>query len=295
MQTLSAIPVVIRSSRPAPTGRYFNPWEIVRALWTHRALIRSFAGRELLERHRGALLGVAWNILNPLLQLGIYTLVFGYLFGTRWERGNLPEHLDFPLVFFVGHTFFHVFAESMNRAPMLVAGRPNLVRKVVFPLEILPATVVTSSLVYAAIALAIVLSVLAISGGGVPLTALLAPIVVIPLIMLALGAGWLLAAVGVFVRDMRHIVQVLSQLLMFATPIFYKLDRFEGSQTRQTIAAIIRANPLSVIVENARRALLWGEPLQWGKLGVATLIGLAAMQLGYAVFMRLRPQMADVH
>lgn len=288
-----SIPVVIRSSTPPPAGRYFNPVDILRVLYQNHALIRSFASREILERNKGAYLGVAWNIANPLLQLAIYTTIFGYLFGTRWERGNLPSHLDFPLVFFVGQTYFHVFAETANRSPTLVTSRPNLVRKVIFPLEILPATIVASSLFYAAVTLAITLVVLLVAGHPIPMSALLAPVIALPLIMLSLGVSWLLAATGVFIRDVRHIVQVLTQLLMFCTPIFYKVDRFAGD--KRWIAEIIEANPLSVIVENARRALLWNEPLQWDRLAIITLFSLIIMQFGYYVFMRAKPQMADVH
>lgn len=262
-------------------------------LWRHRGLIRSFASRELLERNKGAVLGVAWNVLNPLLQLAVYTAVFGYLFGTRWERGGLPAQVDFPLVFFVGHTFFHVFAECANRAPTMVSGRPNLVRKVIFPLEILPATVVSSSLVYAGISIAIALVILLIATGGLPWTAVLAPVVALPLVMLSLGVGWVLSAAGVFVRDVRHIVQVLTQLLMFATPIFYKVERF--GEDKRWIVWMIEHNPMSVIVESARRCVLWGEQPEWERLGVVTLVAWGVMQAGYVVFMRLRPQMADVH
>ncbi len=145
--------LVIRTSRPPPIGEHFNPVGLVRTLWSNRGLISSFASRELMERHKGALLGVGWNILNPLLTLLVFTIVFGYIFGTRWERGNLPPHLDFPLTFFCGQALFAVFAESANLAPTLVSGRPNLVRKEVFPLEVLPVTVVWAGVIHALISL----------------------------------------------------------------------------------------------------------------------------------------------
>lgn len=283
--------LVIRTSRRPPLSSSLSPLALAGMMSRHRDLIRGFAARELLERHKGAILGVAWNILNPLLTLVIYTAVFGYIFGTYWGRGDLPRRLDFPLVFFVGHTLFHVFAETANRAPTLVSNRPNLVRKVVFPLEILPVTIVLSSLVYAAIALGICLLVLFIAKGSVPVRALLLPVVLLPLIMLSLGTGWFLAAVGVFLRDVRHIVQVLTQMLMFMTPIFYQANE----RIPPGLRGLIEANPLTTIVENGRRALLWDEPLQWWRLGAVTVASAVVMQAGYAFFMTMRRGMADVH
>lgn len=285
--------MVIRSPAPPPTLGALSPLSILRALFRHRALIWSFSSRELLERHKGAVLGVAWNVLSPLLQLGVYTAIFGYVFGTRWERGNLPPHIDFPLVFFAGHTLFHVFAESANRAPTLISGRSNLVRKVVFPLEILPVTVVLSSLVYALISTAIMLAILLAFTGSVPWTAVLMPLVYLPLVMLAAGMGWMLSAAGVFLRDVRHIVQVLTQLLMFATPLFYKLDRLPAD--KRWIGTLIELNPMTTIVESGRRLMLWGEMPDWSRLAMETLFAAIIMQLGWLVFAKLRPMMADVH
>lgn len=285
--------LVIRSSTPAPVWTNLNPGTLARTLWAHRELIRGFAGREVLERHKGAVLGVAWNVVSPLITLGIYTLVFGYIFGSRWERGDLPPALNFPLTFFAGHTFFHLFSETANRAPGLISSRPNLVRRVVFPLEILPVTVVCAGLVYVAIAASITLAVLFAATGRIPWTVVLLPAVLAPLIMLSLGVSWVLAAVGVFVRDMRQIVLVLTQLLMFCTPLFYQIDRIPPD--KMWLRKVIEANPLSIIVENARRCMLWGEDPQWLRLGVLTAGSFVLMLAGYGFFMSCRRGMADVH
>lgn len=285
--------VVIRSSTPRPWSEHFSIARLVGTVWRNRALIRGFAAREVLERNKGAVLGVAWNIANPLITLAVYTAVFGYIFGSRWDKGGLPVRLDFPITFFTGQMLFHVFAECANRAPTLVTSRPNLVRRVVFPLEILPVTVVCSSLVTLAISAAIVLTITAMATGGLHWTAVLLPIVCVPLVLLSLGVAWFLAAVGVFVRDVRNIVVVGTQLLMFMTPLFYKIDRIPPEHTY--LRWIVQHNPLSVIVENGRRCVLWGEPLEWAKLGWVTLAGLAMMMCGFAVFSMLRRSMADVH
>jgi lipopolysaccharide transport system permease protein len=297
MADVATIPVIIRSSTPAPIRSFLNPVAMLRSLWSHRELIRGFASREVLERHKGALLGVGWNIASPLLQLLVYTAVFGYLFGTRWDRGHLPEALDFPLAFFAGQLVFHIFAEALGRGPTMISSRPNLVRRVVFPLEILPAAGVLSSLITALVTSAILWLTLAIAmiagKGSVPWTIVLAPVVFAPLVLWSLGVSWLLAAAGVFLRDVRHVMVVFTQMLMFATPLFYRIDQLP--EQKRWLGTLLQFNPMTVIVENARRVMLWGEPIEWAKLGLVTLAGLIVMQVGYAVFMRVRPHMADMH
>lgn len=289
--------VVIRRSTPPPTGEHFNPVRMVRTIWAHRELIGNFARRDLAERHKGAILGVAWNVLSPLLSLAVYTVVFGIIFRQRWERGSppLPDALDFPLTFFAGHAVFAIFAESVNRAPTLVSSRPNLVRKVVFPLEILPVAAVRAAIVHAMFIVALLLVVLAIvtGGKGVHWQIVLLPLIIAPLAMLSAGLTWALSAIGVFVRDVRHIVVVLTQLLMFMTPLFYQVSNIPAQYP--ALRAIIVYNPLSVIVENSRRVLLWGENPDWVALGWVAVVSVAAMMGGFAVFSALRRSMADVH
>jgi lipopolysaccharide transport system permease protein len=287
--------LVIRSSAPPPISAHLSPAGLAASLWRHRALIRSFSSREVLERHKGALLGIGWNVASPLLALGVYTLVFGYIFGQRWGKGGLPEHLDFPLTYFAGAALYGVFAEAMGRGPTIVSGKPNLVRKVVFPLEILPVTVVHAGVVHALVSIGVLLGVLAaVTGGaGVHPTIALLPLVLLPLVLLSVGVAWTLSAVGVFIRDLRPVTVVLTQLLMFCTPLFYTVDRIP--EDKPWLRWIIVHNPLSVIVESGRRVLLWGETPEWGRLGWTTLAGLLAAVGGHAVFSALRRSMADVH
>jgi lipopolysaccharide transport system permease protein len=289
--------VVIRSCTPPPVGEHFNPVRVVRTVWANRELIRNFAQRDMAERHKGALLGVAWNILNPLLTLAVYTVVFGMIFHQRWGRGSpaLPDMLDFPLTFFAGNAVFAIFAECVNKAPTLVSSRPNLVRRVVFPLEILPVAAVRAAIVHAMIIVALLLIVLAAvsKGAGLHWQIVFLPLVLLPLALLSVGFTWTLAAVGVFVRDVRHIVVVLTQLLMFMTPLFYQVDRIPPDMG--ALRAMIQYNPLSVVVENARRVLLWGEMPDWLALGWVTGLGVAVAMGGFAVFSALRRSMADVH
>ena len=289
--------VVIRSSMPPPLWEHLNPARMVRILWEHRELTRNFARRDLAERHKGALLGVAWNVISPLLSLAVYTVVFGLIFGASWGRGNppLPKFVDFPLTLLAGSAIFQMFAESANRASTLVSSRPNLVRRVVFPLEILPVAAVRAGLVHTLIIVGILLVVLAaVTGGsGMHWTIVLLPAVLAPLVMVCLGVSWALAAVGVFVRDVRHIVAVVTQLLMFTTPLFYPLDRISPEQV--WLRRVIETTPLSVLVESGRRVVLWGEAPDWWRLGWVTVFAAVVMMGGFFVFSAMRRSMADVH
>jgi lipopolysaccharide transport system permease protein len=285
--------VAVRSSLPEPSLSHFSVVRMLSVLPAHRELIVGMTVRDVLERHKGAALGALWNVLQPLLQLAIYTVVFGYIFGSRWDKGGLPAHIDFPVTLFAGLAVYQVFAESMNRAPTAVSSRPNLVRKVVFPLEVLPVTVVGAALVHMAVSVVLLLAVVLAFTGRVPATALLFPLVLVPLTMLSLGAAWALAAAGVFVRDVRQVVVVLTQLLMFTTPLFFSIERVPPEYP--TIRRLIELNPLSIIVDSARRTLVWGESPHWAHLGAVTLVGAGVMLGGWAVFSACRRGMADVH
>lgn len=287
--------LVIRTSTPPGMGEHFSPVGMVRSIWEHRRLIGNFASRDLAERHKGALLGMGWNFLSPLLTLAVYTIVFGYIFGQRWDKGNLPDKLDFPLTFFAGNILFHIFAECANRGPTLVSGKPNLVRKVVFPLEILPVAAVWSACVQAIITAALLLVVLALVGGigALHWHIVLFPVVMLPLVMISIGVAWALSAIGVFLRDLRHVVVVCTQLLMFMTPLFYKVDRIP--EQYPWLRAIIEHNPMSVIVESGRRILLWGEMPDWVALQWTIVFGAGVMLIGHFIFSAMRRSMADVH
>lgn len=290
--------LVIRTSRPTPIGEFLRPSRVAAMFARHRDLITQFAAREVGERHKGAYLGAAWNVVNPLLSLAIYTFVFGVLFESRWQEaaqaGSGGAHGKtisgaFVLPFFLGHSLFHFFSECVNRAPVVVASRTNFVKKVVFPVEILPAVSVLSSLVYPVVSIACLLVVQVLIMGYIPVTALLLPVVALPLIPLCLGLSWLLGAVGVYVRDLRHVMLVVTQLSMFLTPVFYPVDRIPESWR-----GAYMLNPLAIVLEDARAVMLWGRNPDWAAWGAVLLVSLVVMQLGYAVFMKAQRGMADV-
>ncbi|MFN7021099.1 MAG: ABC transporter permease [Phycisphaerales bacterium] len=292
--------VIVRTSRPHPLAEYLRPSRLIGALTRHRELIGQFAQREVLERHKGAYLGAAWNIVSPLLSLAIYTFVFGFVFQSRWEVAAKSQSLGaggvgsgmsgaFVLPFFMGHSLFHFFSECVNRGPTVVASRTNLVKRVVFPVEILPVVSVLSAMVYPVAAIGCMIVVQVVLTGGVPATALLLPVVVLPLAPLCLGISWVLAALGVYVRDVRHVTLVVTQLAMFLTPVFYPVERIPESWR-----GLYMLNPVAIVIENARAVMLWGRPPDWAAWAGVLAVGLVGMQVGYALFMRARRGLSDV-
>ena len=257
-------------------------------LWRHRDLLWQFTVREVLVRNKGTSLGIGWSALVPLITLAVYAFVFGVVFPSKWAGGS-PRGL-FVLPMFCGATLFNVFAESVVRAPGLVVERPNYVKRVVFPLEILPVSLFGSCLILSGINLALLLLAQLLILHRLPWTIALFPVVVLPLAMLSLGLGWFLASLGVFVRDIRNVVSIIvSPVLFFLSPVFYPVE-----QIPERFRLLVLFNPLTPILEDGRRTLMWGELPQWKSWAAVTAVSLDVMQLGYAWFMKSKRGFADV-
>lgn len=281
--------VVVEAGRRAGVARYLDPVALSRHLWRQRGLVAHFTWREIEGRYRGSFLGLAWTLIHPLVLLVTYTLVFGGLFRARWPEARGEGLGEFALALFCGLTGFNVLAECVQRAPRIVVGVPNYVRKVVFPLEILPLSVLGSALFHALASLAILVLVRLVVGGGLSWTIVLLPVVSLPLLFLSLGLTWFLAGLGVYVRDIGQISALVIQVLMFATPIFYPPSLIPARVLR-----LLAFNPLVDVVENWRRVVLWGRLPEWGPLGLWTLASAGVLMLGYAWFQSTKRGFADV-
>jgi lipopolysaccharide transport system permease protein len=277
------------ASKKTPLAQLALPWNIVAHLHRHGVLIHQFVKRDVLSRYRGSYLGVLWSLLRPLAMLAVYTVVFGFIFGSR--LGNRPNEtkLDFTLALFCGLILFDFFAECVSRAPTLVLTNPNYVTKVVFPLEILPVMTVGAALTQLVVSFIPLLIALVIAHGGIPLTALYLPILLVPLILLCLGITWLLASLGVFIRDINSVVPVLLMIILYASAIFYSISRVP-----ENLLPIIRYNPLATVIDQARNAVLWGVPPEWDRYCAVLAVSLVLMVLSYAFFMRTKSAFADV-
>jgi len=252
-----------------------------------RSLILQLARREVEGRYRGSLLGLAWSVAQPLLYLGVFTFVFGVVFEARWGVATGPR-APFGLMLFAGLIVYWLFAETVGRAPGLVVAHASLVKRVLFPVETLPMAAALAALFHTALALAVWLAGHLALVGLPPWTAVLAPIVLAPTALVALGVAYIVAGVGVYARDIGQLVTVGLTVLMFLSPIFYPLDAVPAAYR-----PFFFANPLTAAVEETRAVLLDGR-----LPGLPTLIGLVvgclAVIVGFAIFRRLRRGFADV-
>lgn len=257
-------------------------------MWTNRELIGRLAVRDISARYRGSVLGVAWMLATPLLMLAVYSFVFGSLFSMRWSQQTYTSQ-DFALIMFCGMVVFTPFAECLNRAPRLVLDNTAYVKKVIFPLQVLPVVVTLAAQFTFITGAAILLAMVYFTVHAIPATAFLLPFAALPAMLLALGLSWFLAALGVFLRDLPHLVGLLVTLLMFMSPVFYPVEAIpEGYRW---IAAI---NPVAASIDAARDLVFWGrlpDPVLWG---VHLLTSLVVFYLGFHAFNRAKRAFADV-
>lgn len=260
----------------------------LRSAWSHRSLVAALTAREIAARYKGSMLGVLWAVLLPLLMLGTYTLVFSVVFGARWPSlgGSKGE---FALVLFAGLLVFNLFAECINRAPTLVLQNASYVKKVVFPLEVLPVVTLAAALFNAGLSYLVWQVFAFFVFGTPPWTVLLLPLLLLPVCLLTLGLSWMAAALGVYMRDLAQLTTVLTGALMFLSPIFYPTSALPASY--QPLLAL---NPLAGVIEAVRNALLWGKlPDIWTY--IVQLLGSAVIAwAGLGFFQRMRKGFADV-
>ena len=265
------------------------PFQMASNLYNHRNLIRQFAWRDVVTRYKGSYFGMIWSFVTPLMLLAVFSFVFSVIFKSKWGVSPDEGKFQFAMTMFCGMTVFNIFGECISRAPTLILQYPNYVKKVVFPLEILPVAALGSSLINAALSLAILIPAVLLFSHAWPSTIYLFPLVLIPICAFALGFGWFLASVGVFIRDIAQPVSVIVQMLFFISGIF-----FPPSAIPEDIRSFVELNPLVGILEDARRTLMWGQYPDWSSLALVTLFSLIVMQLGYLWFMRTKRAFADV-
>ncbi len=244
--------------------------------------------REIEGRYRGSLLGALWSFATPLFMLGVFTFVFAVVLKTRWgaSQGSTTE---FALIIFAGLTTFNIFAEVVSRAPTLVTAQPNLVTKVVFPLEILPVVALGAALFHSMIAFYVLLGFQAVFGSGLYAAVLLVPALVLPLCLFTLGLSWFLAALGVYVRDVNQIMPPLITALMFLSPIFYP-----SASLPEWIRPVTTNSPLAYSIEAVRDAVIFGTLPSFGLWLFGLSAGTIVAVLGYLFFQKTRRGFADV-
>lgn len=285
--TIAADESLLPTRRPA--AYYLRPGLILRTLRQNRQLIWRLVRRNVAARYRGSFLGMLWSFMVPLLLLAVYTFVFSVVFEIRWGVTSGGSSVEFALMLFCGLMLYNLFAETLTGCTPVIVSHTSYVKKVVFPLEVLPVVVLGEALINATISLGILLVGIAAFLHHLPPTALYYPLIVLPLLMFCLGLGWFLASTGVYIRDTTHAVGVVLQMLFFLTPLFYPLERIP-----EAFRLPIQLNPLTMIVENARRVLVIGQAPDWTWLVAMIVFGAVTMQLGFAWFMKTRRGFADV-
>jgi lipopolysaccharide transport system permease protein len=265
-----------------------SPREMIASFWRNRNLIYTLTKREVIGRYRGSLMGLAWSFFNPILMLLIYTFVFSVVFKARWG-GGVEDKTEFAVILFVGMIVHGLFAECLNRAPNLILANVNYVKKVIFPLEILPWIALSSALFHSSISLVVLLTAQFILSQQIMWTALLFPLVLLPLVFATMGFAWFLAGLGVYVRDIGQITVMLTTVLMFLSPVFYPVSSLPAQYQFW-----LKFNPLSFIIEEGRNTLIFGRVPDFWQWGVMSALGLMIAWTGFVWFQKTRKGFADV-
>ena len=270
-------------------GKPTSPIALIKSLWCNRYLIAQMTRRDVVGRYKGSVLGLVWSFLTPILMLVVYTFVFSVVFKARWGTDGDDSKTQFALVLFVGMIVHGLFSEVLNRAPGLILSNVNYVKKVVFPLQVLPVIAMGAALFHASISLIVLLIAFVLFNGYLHWTAIFIPVVLLPLVILTLGIAWMLASLGVFLRDVGQTVGIITTVMLFLAPIFYPITALP-----EEIRPWIMANPLTFIIEEARKVLILGRMPHWAGLGVYTFAATAVAWAGFAWFQKTRKGFADV-
>jgi lipopolysaccharide transport system permease protein len=280
----------LRNEIPAMSKTRTSQWYF--SFGQHFRLMLSIVGREIVGRYRGSAFGILWSLLTPLFMLSIYTFVFGVVMKAKWSvpGGQVREHstAEFAVILFSGLLVFQFFSEVVGAAPGRILSNVNYVKKVVFPIEILPVVSVGVALFHVGVSL-LVLLLFSAFVFGLPATLPLAPLVFAPFVLLTLGLAWFFAAVGVYLRDIGQIIGPVLTASMFLSPIF-----FPRTALPDWLQPWLIFHPLTIPVETFRNVVVFGVQPDWIALAVYTCVAALVAMLGYLFFQKTRRGFADV-
>lgn len=258
------------------------------SLYKHSSLVVALARREIEARYKGSLLGLGWYVIQTLLTLAIFSFVFGTLLRARWaETGQEP--INFTMALFIGLLVYNLFSEAVGRAPTLIVSNAQYVKKLVFPLYVLPVVAMLVALFNLAVGVVVFLGMAAVLQVGLHWTGLWVPLLLVPFVVLTLGLTWFLASLGTFVRDTAQATGLVVTMLMFLSPLFYP-----STTLPEEFRSWIWLNPLTFPMEQSRRALLFGDAPDPWSLAAYTIVAIVVAALGYLWFSRTRKAFADV-
>ncbi|AOX62842.1 MULTISPECIES: ABC transporter permease [unclassified Stenotrophomonas] len=254
----------------------------------NRSLAYELTQREVLGRYRGASFGLLWSLISPFLMLLVYTLAFGFVMKGRWP-GSSGSTTDFALILFAGLTVHGFFAECFIRAPQLIVGNTGYVKRVVFPLDILVWSMTFSALFHLAMNMVVLLILYVCVKGNIHPTALLLPVVLAPLVILTVGVGWAVSALGVYLRDIGQIAGVVATAMLFLSSAIIPVE-----SVPESYRIVFELNPLTFIINQVREVVIWGRLPDWTGLAIYTVIACAIAFIGHRIFTKLRVGFADV-
>lgn len=254
----------------------------------HVFLIYQMSRREVLGRYRGSMMGLLWSFASPLVMLAVYTFVFGTVFRVRWQTGD-GDTASFALNLFAGVLLHSFLAECLNRSPALIAENTGYVKKVVFPLWIIPVVLVLAALFHLLVGLLVLLVAAGVVQQQLHAGVLLLPLLLLPFALLALGLSWFIAALGVYLRDLAQVLPVVSTMLLFLAPVLYPLEALPAGLREH-----LYLNPLTYVIGELRALVLGGAMPDWQALARFTGVALLVALLGWQVFRKAQPGFADV-
>ncbi|MBV8276626.1 MAG: ABC transporter permease [Verrucomicrobia bacterium] len=258
-------------------------------IFTKRYLILKYLRRQISRRYRGSILGVLWSLASPLAMLSVYLFVFGFIFKSRFNITKNESAADFGLALFCGLNLYNLCSEVITSSPKLILGQPNLVKKIVFPLETLPVVQTLDSLFHCAIAFVPLLVGLILLYGTIPWTFIFLPLFLVPLALFSVGFSLGLSALGVFIRDIEELVQPLLIILMYGSAVFYPIGAMPPP-----FRQIIELNPLALVIENARLSMMLGAAPNLGLMLTLSFVGFIFVMVTSAFFEKAKPAFADV-
>lgn len=284
---MSSTPRLGRSDATALQDR--RRWESpFAALIRNRSLAWELSKREVLGRYRGASFGLAWSAISPFMMLCVYAFAFGTVMKSRWPQEAGGDH-SYAVILFVGLIVHGFFAECVSHATTLVVGNPNFVKRVVFPLDVLPWPKMFSALFHALMNVVVLALLMLALEHQLHLTLLLLPLIFIPLVLLTMGLSWFLASAGVYFRDISQVMPVFVTAMLFLSSAIIPV-----SILPKNLQTLFHLNPLTFFIDEARAVVLMGEWPNWGALALATMGGLLVAWLGHAWFVMTQRGFADV-
>lgn len=284
---------IISNERRPRLWTFLNPMHMVKGLNRHRQLLFQFVWWEVNARYRGSVLGLLWTVIVPLMRLSVYTVVFSVLLGGKKIVWGLDSNFAVGEMIFCGFILFNVFSESVGKASRLMWLNKPYVKDIIFPIEIIPVTIVGVALVHSLVGMGVIVALEIFINGSLHWTLIYFPLISLPLIFFVTGISWILAALGVFSRDIDNLMQSLIQMLFLLSGIIFPLDRLMAMVPDQW-DWMLRLNVISSVVDDARRVVLEGRGPDWLWLNINLVFSLALLFIGYAWFMNRKREFADV-